>query len=474
MAIILSPSPPLETLLLSLLPPSFLPPTEEESPSSSVLPIELANWHALLARTLQHIGMVLDEESLDMEEKRKLSEGLSRWSVQEGGEGWLFEGGGEGRELREEVDALLLRLPPPSLLSLRPVFASSPPPPAISTTSFRPLARPVVNDSVAPDREPWKENVGWGCWNVLRRAMQGCDDKEPVPLPMLLPPLLTLLDDPTPSIRLRGLGVVRTMLNKCSNASNERENSRGWGGPWLVQTGIGELIMKSLSLTLHLSSTSLSPLILASTLQAHLHLTTLLYPVNSKKRTESIDELIEKGVVGTWVYRTGGEEGECARTVSKWLGTKGEDGFVGVLGGLGVTRVLGTLLPSLLLPLTTLTPTSPRSQPFLLSLLSTILLLLQTSLRTSPERVAVWRGKVLSGLGRLWVAIREGEVVEGEDNASLREIKQAMFEVLVVLSKSHSEFLEEELGTLIELDRKMFVGLYEGTKTLLVELDASS
>lgn len=76
-----------------------------------------------------------------------------------------------------------------------------------------------------------------------------------------------------------------------------------------------------------------------------------------------------------------------------------------------------------------------------------------------------------------------------------------MFEVLVVLSKSHSEFLEvrlflsslslrrstqadltcysfgfrqEELGTLIELDRKMFVGLYEGTKTLLVELDASS
>ena len=37
------------------------------------------------------------------------------------------------------------------------------------------MARPVVNDSVAPDREPWKENVGWGCWNVLRNAIVGCD-----------------------------------------------------------------------------------------------------------------------------------------------------------------------------------------------------------------------------------------------------------------------------------------------------------
>jgi len=73
-----------------------------------------------------------------------------------------------------------------------------------------------------------------------------------------------------------------------------------------------------------------------------------------------------------------------------------------------------TLLPSLLLPLTTLTPTSPRSQPFLLTLLRTILLLLQTSLRTSSERVEGWRGKVLGGLGRLWVGIREGEVLEGE------------------------------------------------------------
>ena len=80
---------------------------------------------------------------------------------------------------------------------------------------------------------------------------------------------------------------------------------------------------------------------------SHLLLTTLLYLPNSEKRTLTIDELIEKGIVGTWLYRDGSEEGECARVVAGWLGRKDEEGFASILGGLGVTRVFGVSLHSL-------------------------------------------------------------------------------------------------------------------------------
>ena len=79
---------------------------------------------------------------------------------------------------------------------------------------------------------------------------------------------------------------------------------------------------------------------------SHLLLTTLLYPPNTEKRTLTIDELIDKGIVGTWLYRDGGEEGECARVVAGWLGREDEEGFASILGGLGVTRAFGVSLNS--------------------------------------------------------------------------------------------------------------------------------
>lgn len=70
--------------------------------------------------------------------------------------------------------ALLTKLPPPDLLSLKPIFQMTPPP-QLSTTSFRALPKPVYNDDVTPERETWQATAGWGSWNVLRRAIEGLD-----------------------------------------------------------------------------------------------------------------------------------------------------------------------------------------------------------------------------------------------------------------------------------------------------------
>jgi len=75
----------------------------------------------------------------------------------------------------------------------------------------------------------------------------GWQDAAPVPIPVLLPPLLALLDSTHAPTRLRGLHVLQTVINKTSAASTLTGTSRGWGGErgkWLIQTGLGEVLKK--------------------------------------------------------------------------------------------------------------------------------------------------------------------------------------------------------------------------------------
>lgn len=79
-------------------------------------------------------------------------------------------------------------------------------------------------------------------------------------------------------------------------------------------------------------------------------LTCLLYAPNSKERFGAIEELIERGIVGAWVYRPGGEEGECARAVAEWLSPRGayeeeNKSPIHIWCGWIVVRNLGVSLP---------------------------------------------------------------------------------------------------------------------------------
>lgn len=68
-----------------------------------------------------------------------------------------------------------------------------------------------------------------------------------MPIPVLLPPLLALLDSTHAPTRCRGLHVLQTVIDKTTAASTRTGTSRGWGGErgkWLNQTGLGEVLMK--------------------------------------------------------------------------------------------------------------------------------------------------------------------------------------------------------------------------------------
>jgi hypothetical protein len=127
MAVIFGPPPPLETLILSLLPPPFLPLRDEEHGRTSVLPVELANWQQLLARTISQVNTTLDQDETGQdggqkdedvtESRRRLAEGVARWDLAEaededgGGEGmmdgWVVQDLATRRDIRGERSCLI-------------------------------------------------------------------------------------------------------------------------------------------------------------------------------------------------------------------------------------------------------------------------------------------------------------------------------------------------------------------------------
>lgn len=97
------------------------------------------------------------------------------------------------------------------------------------------------------------------------------------------------------------------------------------------------------------------------------------------------------------------------------------------------------------------------------------------------ERVEQWRGRLLDGLGRLWVGISEAESLPGVDGrGDFEALKGRIGEVLKVVLKCapelsvrrcpfflrahwlrspHLTFSQDDLEDLVQLDSKMFAEL---------------
>jgi hypothetical protein len=195
----------LDDQLATLLPPELLPPPHDDR--SLVSRDGLDTWRAGFERTVNQLTRLADEQPelwSSPKHAGALAFALSRWLPAEEAEeeeGWLLDARVrmkvkgtcrrhylpslvfDADELVRPYIALLNRLPPPELLSLKPIFQATPPP-QLSTTSFRALPKPVYDDDVMPERETWRATAGWGTWNVLRRAIEGLDVSGPcLPFP---------------------------------------------------------------------------------------------------------------------------------------------------------------------------------------------------------------------------------------------------------------------------------------------------
>jgi hypothetical protein len=138
---------------------------------------------------------------------------------------------------------------------------------------------------------------------------------------------------------------------------------------WLTSV-LDDRVPVEQSLNLSLSnptSPTLTLLLMPLSLSLSTHLLTLLHPIpamtvattsalsstssstsgGTAARTAHIDNIIQRAFVGTWAYRTGGEEGDAARELARWLASLDEKRgrwFLEVLGGWQVVRHLGVRL----------------------------------------------------------------------------------------------------------------------------------
>lgn len=154
-------------------------------------------------------------------------------------------------------------------------------------------------------------NLLYVCCDSLLVAREGADVADPWKerWPLILPPLLAILEDSSPLYRLVGSQILsKTLLNRHFGESNV--------GSLLLQTGVATLLRQRLESNLTFISTELSAALLQSSAEALLLLsqatTSGLYqgfpaPRNvlqdgGKERCEQLSRLMDEGVIRIWAY----------------------------------------------------------------------------------------------------------------------------------------------------------------------------
>ncbi|KAG8915987.1 hypothetical protein FRC01_003447 [Tulasnella sp. 417] len=251
------------------------------------------------------------------------------------------------------------------------------------------------------DDQVWKTE-GRGCWNTLRWIVNQLQRNDIESLwPLLIPPLMTLLDDHQTIFRIKGIQVLRGLLDRVDAKLLER-------------TGIASLFSTSL---LNSTSRSTDPEIslilpLASgTLQRLIELTT---EVGSRERFDRTWECLSTGVVGgVWIFA--GEKLEAMEASIETLLP-----LVDALK-IGCCRYLKALIPQLT---EVLAPKPPRPHSIRLINLSAECLARITIV--CKPRIHAWKDIILDALLRSWVWVREDADLEkpGKHILPLAKLRQ--------------------------------------------------
>ncbi|WVQ93492.1 hypothetical protein IAU59_000566 [Kwoniella sp. CBS 9459] len=301
-------------------------------------------------------------------------------------------------EMKMTIDDILPHLSPsiPLLIlpTLKQYFA---PHPSLSSNS-RALSRPTGGQNSTidlHDSQPFKAPSAWGVINLLSFSVSRLSSSEiEKNIGLIIPPTLVLMDDWEPAYRQRGARILSLWMNKLDKDLMRR-------------MGIDKLLLDSLIHTLSLNSNP--PL--TDVLDIALDLT-FKCREGGEKRTEVLEDIMEKAIVQGWVYAPSGLEGRVVLVhLAKMMEQMCE------VMGTGIVRWLKTIIPHLLQPLQY--PPTPLVLPHYLANLSCLLCVIRSVRPTG--RISRWRGQLLNVLCRLWVELHERSAVsdqEGDESGS--------------------------------------------------------
>lgn len=290
---------------------------------------------------------------------------------------------------------------------------------------------PALGDSAPPWRHEHPETA-----TLLHWAIRALDTSQIEPSwHLLIPPILTLLDDHYPPSKTRGCNILTTLLGRL----DELPLPRG-GQSLLTRTGLGPVIWDAVTPCLLL----LPPL----TPQSHsVPLLKAAYPTlialskcmtadkpTQKERAKLLDMLIRDGILRGMQY--GGENVHVATTLMELLSTAIDQ------MGIWSARHLKKLIPMI---------SDVLSSPFgttYIPLLSSAVGALKSILKTCWVRISPWVAEVLRGVCACWNRVGEEEAEKGaefKERGGVLEIKRDLREVIIMLRKA-IEGDEEDAG----------------------------
>ncbi|KAI0260491.1 hypothetical protein BC834DRAFT_900075 [Gloeopeniophorella convolvens] len=313
---------------------------------------------------------------------------------------------------------------------LKPLFQKNPHP-MLDTETARKLPKSAGGYAAAQDAyegQVWKEQPGIG--NILLWCVQHIDtDAYERMWYLVVPPVMTLLDDFEAKYKLTGIRVINAMLERVPPSL-------------LSRTGIAELILSSLSNALTFLHSPHTPAILRAAIPAAVNLIERTTKFGSEERFNQLCALLGDGVIGSvWMYSSG--EADAI------------EASVGALPclvhalGIGTTRYLKALIPQLTHPLHPVPYKTPHPRLQLSSLRA-----LRTVIQECAPRMEKWKGTIIEGVAKCWVVLEDTNA-SGEGSEKLRhELRGVCVELLEVAPSVRNEY-----ARILKLDSKIFEGL---------------
>ena len=328
-------------------------------------------------------------------------------------------------------------------LTIRPLFAKTP---RTVTSAGRKKLNPDTRPYQSIDDEedkPWKTRERSSI-NLLRWILNKIDpERIERNWPLLIPPILTILDDSDPLVKSLGCEFAAMILSKTPPAL-------------LIRTGLGdvfeEVLMSCLTYLPTLTPEDQSVVILDAAFPALITLSNAQFPVqpsrkehisNQQKRAKFLDQVLRRGVLSGFTYA--GEYVKIAIILLKHL--KAISNELGV----ELVRHLKDILP--LLSRILGDPFAPASPELMLAAARAE----QAAILNAWPRISYHRGEILKGIISGWIHVIDSGNTIDEVNLELRET----VEMLMTAVKGEVDIVSEFTELMAADDRlkPLFAGL---------------
>ncbi|KAI5124880.1 hypothetical protein M0805_007310 [Coniferiporia weirii] len=333
---------------------------------------------------------------------------LASVAALDGQEGWLATG---TRQLAHrflassEADAETVKAVLET--NVKPLFISNPHP-QLNLSTGRALPRTAGGPMASQDyydEQTWKNSLGLS--NVVSWCIRNLppDSYEQV-WHLLIPPVMTFLDDYQAPYKLRGVTLVSELLQNVPASV-------------LKRTGVGNLLMTSLTKGLITLHDALSPNLIRTTVPVILTLVDMTTSPGSVERFEQLCIVLGENIIGgAWVYASREQQ-----TMEATMDVLPQ--IVHALG-IGSIRYLKALIPQCLHCITL-----NELVPSLESLEVTSLRALLSIVQECQPRLHRWKGTIIAGVGKYWI-VRCDKSGTGDHDV----VRDLVREIFISLSKA--------------------------------------